>query len=50
MISSKGRLKRVQHLYPTFSCHVGRNRTEPWMIISELRKGSKSLQCSSDFM
>ena len=29
----KGQLKQVQHLYPTFSCHVWRNLTECWMKI-----------------
>ena len=26
-------LKRVQNLYPTLSCHIGRNWTECWMKI-----------------
>ena len=35
----KGRLKWARHLYPTFSCHAGRNWVECWMKILTDCKG-----------
>ena len=49
MSLNKSRLKRVQHLYPTFSHDVGRNWMECWMKILMFWKGHPAFTSNISF-